>query len=411
MCSHDEFEGASSEVFKNSPALQMHVGHLDRDLKHIFLDLKGTFHLAIIRIFTFRFLYACPESEFLYDYSTFGDLMSNSDNRASILKIQAIVRYLTKYYFPTVCKDGFNVISSVPVWKTGRSLPSYALTDVAFHVYSKVEITRHNWTHVVPGMEPIVVVLGTTGFRKLPSRQLDFSTGWIVQGNKGFSHGTIGISKRVFIEERLLSLLSRVNGLTTLIPSSPDMSQAFQGLSLKPWAEHELRKDRPSKWELQASDGDGYLKYLWEHCEEWTYKLRGNSNMMSATQGISCTFPSGNDCNSLQTDDSRSITGITRNYVELPTAVKQGAMRIKISGSVMLKLTLQTTQLYTCVRFPASSCPSWLIETIHQGELLSQLVDEHHRPDDRQRYQSEHPRISRPLLHERTILGGRLDKV
>ena len=294
MCSHDEFEGASSEVFKSSQALQMHVGHLDRDLKHIFLDLKGTFHLIVASIFGFS--YASLESEFLYDYSTFGDLTSSSDNRASILKIQAIVRYLTKYYFPTVCRDGFNVISSVPVWKTGRSLPSYALTDVAFHVYSKVEITRHNWTHVVPGMEPIVVVLGTTGFRKLPSRQLDFSTGWIVQGNKGFSHGTIGISKRVFIEERLLSLLSRVNGLTTLIPSSPDMSQAFQGLSLKPWAEHELRKDRPSKWELQASDGDGYLKYLWEHCEEWTYKLRGNSNMMSATQGISCTFPSGNDC-------------------------------------------------------------------------------------------------------------------
>ena len=52
-----------------------------------------------------------------------------------------------------------------------------------------------------------------------------------------------------------------------------------------------------------------------------------------------------------------------------------------------------------------------LIEAIYQGEFLSQLVDEHHRPDDRQRYQSEHPRISRPLLYERTILRGRLDKV
>ena len=139
-------------------------------------------------------------------------------------------------------------------------------------------------------MEPIVVVVGTTGFRALPSKQLDFSTGWIVQGNKGFSHGTISISKRVFIEERLLNLLSRINGLTTLIPSAPDMSQAFQDLSLKPWADHELRKDRPSKWELQPSDGDGYLKYLWEHSEEWMYKLRGNSNMMSATNGISCKF-------------------------------------------------------------------------------------------------------------------------
>ncbi|PIL22598.1 hypothetical protein GSI_15287 [Ganoderma sinense ZZ0214-1] len=331
MCSHDDFEGASSEVFKKSPALQMHTGHADRDLKHIILDFQ--------------------ESDYLHDYSTFGDLTTSGDNRASILKLQAVVYYLAKHYFPAVCKDGLNVISSIPVWKTGKSLPSYALTDVAFHVYSKVEITRHNWTHVAPGMEPIVVVVGTTGFRTLPSKQLDFSTGWIVQGNKGFSHGTISISKRVFIEERLLNLLSRVNGLTTLIPSTPDMSQAFQDLSLKPWADHELRKDRPSKWELQPSDGDGYLKYLWEHSEEWVYKLRGNSNMMSGTNGISC---------------------ITRNYVELPTAVKQGAMRIKISGSVTLKLTLQTTHLYT-----ASSSVSWstniTVQTIGSGIKVNTL--------------------------------------
>ncbi|PIL22499.1 hypothetical protein GSI_15188 [Ganoderma sinense ZZ0214-1] len=331
MCSHDKFEGASSEVFKKAPAVHMHAGQADRDLRHIFLNLR--------------------KCEFLHDYSTFGDLTNGGDNRASILKLQAVVHYITKHYFHAICKDGLNVISSIPVWKTGKSLPSYALTDVAFHVYSKVEITRHNWTHVTPGMEPIVVVIGTTGFHKLPSKHLDFSTGWVVQGNKGFSHGTISISKRVFIEERLLHLLSRINSLTTLIPSTPEMLQGFQGLSLKSWAEHELRKDRPSKWELQPSDGDGYLKYLWEHSEEWVYKLRGNSNMMSGTQGISC---------------------VTRNYVELPTTVKQGAMHIKISGSVTLKLTQQTTELYT-----AEASVNWstnvTVQTIGSGIKVNTL--------------------------------------
>ena len=196
--------------------------------------------------------------------------------------------YLTQHYFFAICKDAQNVVSSVPVWKSGTSLPSYALTSVAFQVYSKVEITRHNWAHVTAGMEPIVVVFGMTGFRALPSNHLDYSTGWIVQGNKGFSHGTISIARRVFIEERLLNLLSRVNALTTLIPATPDGMQAFHGLKLQPWAEHEKRKDRPSKWELQPSDTDGSLKYMWEHCEEWRYNLKGNSNMMSAAHGISC---------------------------------------------------------------------------------------------------------------------------
>ena len=44
-----------------------------------------------------------------------------------------------------------------------------------------------------------------------------------------------------------------------------------------------------------------------------------------------------------------SVLGITRNYVELPTAVKQGALRIKISGKVELNLSLHTSKLYTCV--------------------------------------------------------------
>ena len=204
--------------------------------------------------------------------------------------MQAAVYYVTQHYFPAICKDAQHVISSVPIWKSGKSLPSYALTSVAFHVYSKVEVTRHNWSHVVPGMDPIIVVFGMTGFRPLPSEHLEYSTGWVVQGNRGFSHGTTSISKRVFIEERLLALLSRVNALTTLIPLNPDAFQALHGLRLLPWAQHEQRKDRPSKWELQPSDRDGTLKYLWEHCEEWRYNLRGNSNIMSAAHGISCRW-------------------------------------------------------------------------------------------------------------------------
>lgn len=274
-----------------------------------------------------------------------------------------MVYYLTQFYFPAICGDAQNVVSSVPVWKSGTSLPSYALTSIAFQVYSKVEITRHNWAHVTPGQEPIVVVFGMTGFRPLPSNHLDYSTGWVVQGNKGFSHGTISISKRVFIEERLLSLLARVNALTTLIPTTPDVFQAFQSVKLQPWAEHEQRKDRPSKWELQPLDNDGSLKYLWEHCEEWSYNLKGNSNMMSAAHGISCESADpayhyvAYFCD-LSTHSYLTLSaGITRNFVELPTAVKQGALRIKISGRVELRLSLQTTQLYTCVSSAHSAHP------------------------------------------------------
>ncbi|EIW59592.1 uncharacterized protein TRAVEDRAFT_122355 [Trametes versicolor FP-101664 SS1] len=335
MCSQSELEGATSTTYTSSQQFERHGHMADRELRHIYLDFQ--------------------HAEYVHDYSNFGDIKNmGGDSRSLILKLQAVVFYLTQHYFPALCKDGMNVITSIPVWKEGhRSLPSYALTDVTFHVYSKVEITRHNWTQVTPGQEPIIVVLGTTGGRPLPSPELEFSTGWIVHANRGFSHGTIGIARRVFIEERLLTLLSNVNSYTTMIPVLLDPSQGFHGLSLKKWSEHDQRKDRPSKWELLPSDGEGCLKYLWEHCEEWRYKLRGNSNLMSSTQGISC---------------------VTRNYVELPTAVKQGALHIKISGKVELSLTLQVGKSESQT---ASSSVSWstnvTVQTIGSGIKVNTL--------------------------------------
>ncbi|KAI0632188.1 hypothetical protein C8Q77DRAFT_1158853 [Trametes polyzona] len=335
MCSQSELEGATSATYTSSAQYEKHGNMPDRELRHIYLDFE--------------------RAEYVHDYSNFGDMKNlGGESRSLILKLQAVVFYLTQHYFPALCRDGLNIITSIPVWRPGhRSLPSYALTDVTFHVYSKVEITRHNWTQVVPGQEPIIVVLGTTGSRPLPAPQLDFSTGWIVHANRSFSHGTIGIARRVFIEERLLSLLSNVNAYTTMIPVLLDPSQGFHGLSLKKWAEHDQRKDRPSKWELQPSEGEGCLKYLWEHSEEWRYKLRGNSNMMSTTQGISC---------------------ITRNYVELPTAVKQGALHIKISGKVELSLSLQAGKSESQT---ATSSVSWstnvTVQTIGSGIKVNTL--------------------------------------
>ncbi|KAI0826877.1 hypothetical protein BC628DRAFT_226366 [Trametes gibbosa] len=358
MCSQAELEGAGSTTYASSAYCREHGNFVDRELRHIYLDLA--------------------HAEYVHDYSNFGDMRNLEGNsRSLLLKLQAVVYYLTEYYFPFLCRDGLNVITSIPIWKldfvANRSLPSYALTNVTFHIYSKVEVTRHNWTQVTPGQEPIIVVLGTTGSRPLPSAQLEFSTGWIVHANRGFSHGTIGIAKRVFIEERLLSLLANVNALTTMIPVLIDPSQGFRGLTLKKWAEHDQRKDRPSKWELQPSEGEGCLKYLWEHCEEWRYQLRGNSNMMSSTQGISCAPRCQTVIVHLRLC-ADTLIGITRNYVELPTAVKQGALHIKISGKVELSLSLQVGRAETQT---ASSSVSWstnvTVQTIGSGIKVNTL--------------------------------------
>lgn len=188
-----------------------------------------------------------------------------------------------------LCGEGLNVISSIPVWKTaGLSLPSYALTSAAFHVYSRVEVTRNNWAYVAPGHEPVIVVLGTTGYRALPAARLEWSTGWVVRTNRTFSHGTLSIARRVFLEERLLTLLAGVNAQTTLIPLMDNPLLGFLGVSLKMWVDHEQRRDLLLRWKLQPADGDGCLRYMWQHREEWGHKTEGNGDLANATQGMSC---------------------------------------------------------------------------------------------------------------------------
>ncbi|KAI0335832.1 hypothetical protein GY45DRAFT_1239802 [Cubamyces sp. BRFM 1775] len=335
MCTQGELECSSSPLYKATPAYQRHGTQSDRILKHVYLDLKN--------------------AEYIHDYSSYADFQTvvrPADGRALVHKMEAVIWYITQQYFPALCKDGLNIISSTPVWRSGTSLPSYALTDVTFHVYSRAEITRYNWAQVSANMEPIIVVLGTTGGRELPSQRLEYSTNWIVQANKGFSHGTISIAQRVFIEQRLLQLLANVNAQTTLIPVMFNPMLGFHGVSIKRWAEHDQRKDRPSKWHIVPSEGADCLKYLWEHCEEWQYKLSG-SGELDAARGIYC---------------------ITRNYVELPTAVKDGALRIQVSGRVDLRLSFQTADTKLT---QASSSVYWStnvsIQTVGSGIKVSTI--------------------------------------
>ncbi|KAH9891709.1 hypothetical protein C8Q73DRAFT_782384 [Cubamyces lactineus] len=335
MCAQEELENSSSPIYKATPAYQKHGTQPDRVLKHIYLDLKNAIYI--------------------HDYSSyagFQTVTAPADGRTLVCKMEAVIWYLTRQYFPALCKDGLNVVFTVPVWQSGASLPSYALTDVTFHVYSRVEVTRYNWAQVSANMEPIVVVLGTTGGKPLPSQRLEFSTNWIVQANKGFSHGTISIAQRVFIEQRLLQLLANVNAQTTLIPVLFNPLLGFHGVNMKRWAEHDQRKDRPSKWRLVPSEGADCLRYLWEHCEEWQYKLSGNGEL-DAAQGIYC---------------------ITRNCVELPTTVKEGALHIKVSGRIDLRLSFQTA---TTKLTQASSSVYWSanvsIQTIGSSIKVSTL--------------------------------------
>ena len=243
--------------------------------------------------FTTAFL-SCifKDARYLHTHSTFGNIVVGEEHDQNLaLYLQTTTDSITKYYFPDICKDALHVIYSIPVWtsspKPNDNLPLYAFTSLAFHTYSEIEVTRQNWPHIPAGTEPALIVFGMTAFRPMPSSRLDVSTSWI----SGSSLCTIGVSHRVFTHERLLSLLSRVNALTTLIPlnsgAGDSLEQAFLNLRLQSWADHEHGKHRPCMFELQHSE-ERVRRYLWKYSEEWKYDRRGNSSIPSASYEVSC---------------------------------------------------------------------------------------------------------------------------
>ncbi|KAH9910984.1 hypothetical protein B0H21DRAFT_714389 [Amylocystis lapponica] len=131
----------------------------------------------------------------------------------------------------------------------------------------------------------------------------------------------VAVSRRIFLNEKLLDVLARINGLTTLIPLFPSADNGFGELRLTTWAEHENRKNSLARWELVSGNNDGGAKYMWEHLDGWTYQHQDTSEIPDGSYSVLCT---------------------TRNYVELPRAARYTALEIRIWGEVDLEITFET---------------------------------------------------------------------
>ncbi|OBZ69011.1 hypothetical protein A0H81_11374 [Grifola frondosa] len=300
MCIHKELLNVFSKdglgKFEESYAHLRHGPHNDRVLHHIYMDLYG--------------------ADFIHEYSSF-DVDSDLDSFTSIDKLQAVLHYIQDEYFPRLTQLGLHILYTLPIFSPGTPLPSCAITDMIFHIYSKTTVNRHNWVHVTTGSEPIIVILGMTGGESFRSDHLEYSTGWVVRVNKGFSHGTVGISRHVFIVDRLLPLLSRINALTTIIPIFAGVERSAWGLKLTTWAKHDEKKTYSCDWDWRPGQ-DGSHSYIWEHRNDWKNEQEGSGDVANGIYTVSC---------------------FTQNFLDLPTEFKRGIMEIRVRGVVQVEMS------------------------------------------------------------------------
>lgn len=271
------------------------------------------------------------DAQFLLELSKFDGLFTDTEKRP-IDKVQAMITYVRDYYFKELMASGYHVLHTIPVWKKGSELPLYALTDLLFHVYCETEVTRQTFTSQSRSKEPVMMIMGMTGNRPLPAVNLKLSANWIARAGRLCQFGTVCVSADILLKSRLLRLLSDVNAITTMIPVFAGVNGDNWNLELVPWYEHNLRRLQPSTFVLC---NDRSLQYAWYHQESWTYEHLGSMFSSKELYTVSCAWFFALPVKSYLID---AVSGITENFLEIPTTFKQGMTEIKLSGSVKLSV-------------------------------------------------------------------------
>ncbi|EMD37679.1 hypothetical protein CERSUDRAFT_105605 [Gelatoporia subvermispora B] len=302
-CRHEELELSEAWLskFTETELWRQHGNLTDRYLKHIYLDFET--------------------AEFVHEFSRF-DGLSHHEDDSPIEKVQAAVHYFQEHYFPQLTQSGLHLLYTIPVWTIRDHIPAHAMTAASFHVYSKLTVTRHNCVHIAPSLEPVLVVIGMTGHREFPASRLEFSSAWVARANSGVSYGTLAISKQIFMD-RFLELFSEINRHTTIVPVFNGIESDKWQLQLTTWAKHQFRKQKKCEWKIR-SERDGFVKYAWEHRDVWRYEHEGSAG--DIVNGV------------------YSVTSVTKNYMELPTAFRNRSLEIKVWGESQLELSFDSSK-------------------------------------------------------------------
>lgn len=129
----------------------------------------------------------------------------------------------------------------------------------------------------------------------MPPISLHYWSEWVAHSGRLSSYGTVGISNKLFLDHKLLGVLSRVNAATTIIPSFSGIERQQWILKLTGWSEHEERKHSACPFGLAQSNGnDDLLEYVWRCSDVWDYQHRHghDHNAMSGNFSVACASTS-----------------------------------------------------------------------------------------------------------------------
>lgn len=214
--------------------------------------------------------------------------------------MKSAVHYLTKYYFADVTSHGHHILYTTPVWRAGSKPTSMGLTSLSFQIYSKEIYTTEN----IDFSTAVLILLGMTGFRKLPKGSLEYSSDWVVRGKGSVSAGTVCLSRQVFLEERLLKVLGSINGTTTIVPNFCPASndgkiaaiftgseESEWGLALSTFDQRLCSRKKLGKCDWKVNANKEESDYKWQYTDKWSYEHENSHDeTRNGMYKVSCKY-------------------------------------------------------------------------------------------------------------------------
>lgn len=220
---------------------------------------------------------------------------------------EALVYYLTSCYLPALVHARHHVLYTVPFAdKTvNNKSHSHALTYLTFqlipfmygghgayveglygHQNALFERNMIVFAGMVDGHTPPLHTAAA-----LPRPASGACGNWVVGVGREIPHGSVCLSRRTFLEGRILSFLEGINAETTVLPAFSGVDEKGEWvLELTTWAEHAMKKNARCRWREVTSARKGEpetesLDFEWKNREEWTYHHEGDFGSGSAGEG------------------------------------------------------------------------------------------------------------------------------
>jgi len=265
----------------------------------------------------------CPER------SRLPGLCDTSRYHLTRSKRQALLHYITRYYFAELRQQGHHVLYTFPVWKAGGScgFNRFAPSNFSFQFYGPSFGCEDSGALVGPqrgsGNRNMIIIGGIIDKRKrCPSSLPPCKWNWC--SSQDVFTGVVMLSRDVFLEGWLLEELLRVNERTTIVPIFDGIHDSgdwrFELLTLQ---ECYAKGGETRSCERQdITDSCGGLQFEHRNKERWTYDKVGDACDIYHNGGY-------------------SVSCETVNKLVVPTATKCGGIEIKFSGTVTLKLSFK----------------------------------------------------------------------